>query len=92
MGVQLSTDVTQHSTSWLPPHILYEIQIDRAISCPGHGKDIVDGVNGIRKTEVACALANQMKTAAKVDDDSASDTKKFADGSDGREQRFFSCS
>ena len=56
----------------------HEIEIDRAISCPGHGKDIMDGVNGTTKTELTRASANQLKTAAEVDDESAADTKKFA--------------
>ena len=58
--------------------ITHQIAIDRAISCPGHGKDIVDGLNGNTKTELSRASANQLKTAAEVDDDSAADTKKFA--------------
>ena len=67
--------------------VSHGIAIDRAISCPGHGKDIVDGVNGRTKTELTCASANQLKTAAEVDDESAVDTKKFAaavmEGSNG---------
>ena len=38
--------------------IHHGIAIDRAISCPGHGKDIVDGVNGTTKTKLTCASAN----------------------------------
>ena len=49
--------------------ITHSIAIDRAISCPGHGKDIVDGVNGTTKTELTQASANQLKTAAEFDDD-----------------------
>ena len=56
----------------------HRIAINRAISCPGHGKDIVDGVNGTTKTELTQASANQLKTAAEVDDSSNLDTKKFA--------------
>ena len=57
----------------------HDIAIDRAISCPGHGKDIVDGVNGNTKTELSRASGNQLKTAAEAaDDGSAEDTKKFA--------------
>ena len=58
--------------------ILYEIAIDRTISFPGHGKNIVDGVNGTTKTELTCASANQLKTTVEVDDDSGVDTKNFA--------------
>ena len=54
------------------------IEIDRAISCPGHGKDIVDGVNGKTKTELTRASGNQLKTAAEAYDRSAGDTKKFS--------------
>mmetsp|Transcript_20210 Transcript_20210/g.45217 ORF Transcript_20210/g.45217 Transcript_20210/m.45217 type:complete len:251 (+) Transcript_20210:988-1740(+) len=54
------------------------IEIDRAISCPGHGKDIVDGVNGTTKTDLTRLSGHQLKTSAEVDDVSAVDTKKFA--------------
>ena len=57
--------------------ISHGIAIDRAISCPGHGKDIVDGINGTTKTELSFASANQLKTAAELDG-SGVDTKKFA--------------
>ena len=52
--------------------IKHDIAIDRAISCPGHDKDIVDAVNGTTKTELTQASANQLKTAAEVDDESGS--------------------
>ena len=54
-----------------------EIAIDRVISCPGHGKDIVHGVNGTTKTEWTRASANHLKTAAEADDESGVDTKKL---------------
>ena len=57
--------------------ITHQIAIDRAISCPGHGKDIVDGVNGTTKTELSRASANQLKTAAETVEESGADTKKF---------------
>ena len=57
----------------------HKIVIDRAISCPGHGKDIVDGVNGTTKTELSRASANHLKTAAEATNgESGVDTKKFA--------------
>ena len=66
------------------------IEIDRAIYCPGHGKDIVDAVNGTTKTELTRASANQLKTAAEVDDETDIDTKKFAAAvANGRNQRLF---
>ena len=58
--------------------ITHNIAIDRAISCPGHGKDIVDRVNGTTKTDLTRASGYQLKSAAEADDDSATDTKKFA--------------
>ena len=59
--------------------ITHDIAIDRAISCPGHGKNIVDGVNGNTKTELSRVSGNQLKTAAEAaDGGSAEDTKKFA--------------
>ena len=44
----------------------HDIKIDRAIRCPGHGIDIVDGVNGSTKTELSRASGNQLKTAVEV--------------------------
>ena len=57
--------------------ISHDIAIDRAISCPGHSKDIFDGLNGMTKAELTCASANQLKTAVEVDDSNL-DTKKFS--------------
>ena len=46
----------------------HKISIDRFISAPGHGKGIIDGVNGVTKTQLKIVSARELKNATEVDD------------------------
>ena len=44
----------------------YKITIDRFISAPGHGKGIVDGINGVTKREFTIASGRELMSAAQT--------------------------